>query len=93
MLQDAHQGEPLQVVVPQVEAGQIHAGEDVVWEVPQQVGVEEQQLEGRRGVKGPGFHLTDLIVLQVQVPEGGGALLGRHRQSMRGAWPLSTQAI
>lgn len=57
-----------EVVVPQVEPGQVEPGEHAQGEAPQQVGVQEQQLEGRHGVKGAGIHLPDLVVLEVQVP-------------------------
>lgn len=56
------------MVVPQVESGQVDPGEHAQGEAPQQVGVQEQQLEGRHGVKGAGIHLPDLVVLEVQVP-------------------------
>lgn len=56
------------MVVPQVEPGQVEPGEHALGEAPQQVGVQEQQLQGRHGVEGAGVHLLDLVVLEVQVP-------------------------
>lgn len=56
------------MVVSQIEARQIDFGEDAERETPQQVGVEEEQLQRRHGVKGAGVYLMDLIVLEVQVP-------------------------
>lgn len=69
MLQHARHGKLQEVVVSQVEAGEINSGEDAEREAPQQVGVQEQQLEGRHGVEGPGFDLADLVVLKIKVPE------------------------
>lgn len=56
------------MVVSQIEAGQIDFGEDAEREALQQVGVEEEQLQRRHGVKGARVHLADLIVLEIQVP-------------------------
>ena len=69
MLQHARHGKLQEVVVSQVEAGEINSGEDAEREAPQQVGVQEQQLEGRHGVEGPGVDLADLVVLKIKEPE------------------------
>lgn len=61
-------GKLQEVVVPQIEPGQVDPREHAHGEAPQQVGVEEQQLEGRHGVEGARIHLVDLIVLEIQVP-------------------------
>lgn len=58
------------VVVSQIEACQVHSSKHTEREAPQQVGVEEQQLEGRHGVESPTVYLADLIVLKVKVPKG-----------------------
>jgi len=71
VLQHALHGQLQQVVVPQVESSQVDSGEHAGGERAQQIGVEEQQLEGRHGVQGPGVHLVDLVVLKVEVPEEG----------------------
>lgn len=70
MLQHAHRGELQEVIVSQIEAGQIDSREDAEGEAPQQVCVEKQQLQGRHGVEGAWVDLMDLIVFKVEVPEG-----------------------
>lgn len=57
------------MIVPQVEPSQTDSGEHAEGEAPQQVGIEEQQLEGGHGVKGAGIYLTNLIVLEIKVPK------------------------
>lgn len=57
------------MVVSQIEASQINFRKHSEREAPQQVGVEEQQLERRHGVKGPRIYLTDLVVLEIKVPK------------------------
>lgn len=57
------------MVVPQIEASQINFGKHAEGEAPQQVGVEEEQLERRHGVKGAGVDLADLVVLEIKVPK------------------------
>ena len=58
------------VVVSQVEACQVDSRKHTEREAPQQIGVEEQQLEGRHGVKSPTVYLADFIVFKVEVPKG-----------------------
>lgn len=74
-----------EVVVPQVEPGQVDPGEHALGEAPQQVGVQEQQLEGRHGVEGAGIHLPDLVVLEVQVP--------RERRRVRATKATQTRSF
>lgn len=57
------------MVVPQIEASQINFGKNAQGEAVQQVGVEEEQLERRHGVKGAGVDLADLVVLKIKVPK------------------------
>lgn len=61
------------MVVSQIETSQVDFGEDAEGEAPQQVGVEEQQLQRRHGVKGAGVYLVDLVVLEIKVPKDSGA--------------------
>lgn len=56
------------MVVSQIESRQIDFGEDAEREAPQQVGVEEEQVQRRHGVKGAGVYFVDLVVLEIQVP-------------------------
>lgn len=69
VLQHARHGKLQEVVVSQVESREINSGKDAEGEAPQQVGVQEQQLEGRHGVEGPGVDLADLVVLKIKVPK------------------------
>lgn len=71
MLQHAHHRKLQKVVVSQIEASQINSRKHTEREAPQQVGIEEQQLEGRHGVEGPRIYLTDLVVLKIKVPKKG----------------------
>lgn len=69
VLQYALHRELQEVIVPQVEPSQADSGEHTEREAPQQVGIEEQQLEGGHGVKGAGINLTNLIVFEIKVPK------------------------
>lgn len=57
------------MVVPQIEASQINSRKHSEREAPQQVGVEEQQLERWHGVEGPRIDLMNLVVLKIKVPK------------------------
>lgn len=61
------------MVVSQIEAREIDFGEDAEREAPQQVGVEEHQLQRRHGVEGAGVYLADLVVLEIKEPKESGA--------------------
>lgn len=69
MFQHPHHRKLQKVVVSQIETSQINSGKHAEREAPQQVGVEEQQLEGRHGVKGPWIYLMYLVVLKIKVPK------------------------
>lgn len=81
VFQHPRHGKLQEVVVPQIEPGQVDPGEHARGEAPQQVGVEEQQLERRHGVEGAGIHLVDLIVLEIQVPTGRRRCYGKNGDS------------
>lgn len=81
VFQHPRHGKLQEVVVPQIEPGQVDPGEHARREAPQQVGVEEQQLERRHGVEGAGIHLVDLIVLEIQVPTGRRWCYGKNGDS------------
>lgn len=83
MLQHPHHRKLQKVVVSQIEASQINSRKHSEREAPQQVGVEEQQLERWHGVEGPRIYLTDLVVLEIKVPKERRAVL----------WYLSLQRI
>lgn len=68
VFQNPRHGKLQEVVVPQIEPGQVDPGEHARGEAPQQVGVEEQQLKRRHGVEGARIHLVDLVILEIQVP-------------------------
>ena len=69
------------MVVPQVEPGRVDHGEHAQGKAPQQVGVQEQQLQGGHGVEGAGIHLPDLVVLEVQVPAERRQCYGKRGQT------------
>lgn len=71
MLQHPRHGQLQEVVVPQVKPGQVDPGEHAWGQALQQVGVEEQQLEGRHGVEGARIHFADLVILEIQIPYEG----------------------
>lgn len=69
MLQHTLHRKMQEVVVSQVESSQINSREDSEGEALQQVGVEEQKLQGWHGVERPWIYLADLVIFKVKKPE------------------------
>lgn len=69
MLQHTLHRKMQKVVVSQVESSQVNSREDSEGEALQQVGVEEQELQGWHGVERPRINLADLVVFKVKVPK------------------------